>query len=347
MIIEVTVDGIDQVGNAFENATANAFVGDLAEPTLDQIQPGTGSWNKVQMETWMPFQPEFDPWMFVGAVIVDNEMEIEAGRSIRIDFVQEPDKLLMSVTGHAIADHSAVEHAQGRKQSGGAIALVIVSHGPATALLDRQPRLCAVESLNLALLVHAKDQGFDGWVQVKADDIGEFLHKVLVAAELECFYQMGFQIMLIPDPLDGHTTQALGLSHGAYAPVSGVSRLGMKGSFNNGVNLSLRDFRESARTRGIFFQTGQAKRQKTLSPELNSGPRSFKALSDLLAQDPFGRHLDNLGPLYQTQRKASSIGPGAQRFTFVRRQDDGLCHSHAGGHRAYFDISKEINGTLH
>ena len=347
MIIEVPMDRLDQIGNAFENATANAFVGDLAEPTLDQIQPGTGSWNKVQMETWMPFQPGFDPWVFVGAVIVDNEMEIESGRSIGVDFVEKPDKLLMSVTGHAIADHSAVEHAQGRKQSGSTIALVIVSHGPAAALLDWQPRLCAVESLDLAFLVHTKDQGFDGWVQVKADDIREFFYKVLVAAELECFYQMRFQIMLIPNPLNGHATQALNLSHCAYAPVSGIIRLGMKSRFDDGINLSLGNFRDTTWTRGIFLQTGQAENQKTLPPELNGGPRCFDASSNLLVQYPVGRHLNDFGPLHQTQREASSIGPCVERFTFIGRQGDGLGHSHAGDRRAYFDISKEINGTLH
>ena len=347
MIIEVPIDRLDQIGNAFENATANAFVGDLAEPTLDQIQPGTGSWNKVQMETWMPFQPGFDPWVFMGAIIVDNEMEIEAGRSIGVDFVEKPDKLLMSVTGHAIADHSAVEHAQGRKQSGSTIALVIVSHGPAAALLDRQPRLCAVEGLDLALLVHTKDQGFDGWVQVKTDDIREFLHEVFVATELEGFDQMGFQIVLTPDPLNGHATQAVGLCHRAHAPVGGVRRLSMKGGFNHGTNLSLRNFWNTTRARSIFLQTGQAESQKTLPPELNGGSRCLDALSNLLVQYPVGRHLNDFGPLHQTQREASSIGPCVERFTFIGRQGDGLGHSHAGDRRAYFDISKEINGTLH
>ena len=341
------MDRLDQIGNAFENTATDTFVSNLPEPALDQIQPGTGCGNKVQMETWMPFQPGFDPWVFMGAIIVDNEMEIEAGRSIGVDFVEKPDKLLMSVTGHAIADHSAVEHAQGRKQSGGAIALVIVSHGPAAALLDWQPRLCAVESLDLAFLVHTKDQGFDGWVQVKADDIREFFYKVLVAAELECFYQMRFQVVLIPNPLNGHATQALSLSHCAYAPVSGISRLGMKSRFDDGVNLSLRDFRDTTRTRGIFLQTGQAESQKTLPPELNGGSRCLDALSNLLVQYPVGRHLNDFGPLHQAQRETSSIGPRVQCFTFIGRQDNGLGYSHAGDHRAYFNISKEINGTLH
>lgn len=340
MIIEITVDGIDQVRDAFENTPANTFVSDLTEPTLDQIQPGTGGRNEVQMEPGMPFEPGFDPRMLVSAVIVDDEMEIEAGKSAGIDFVEKPDKLLMPVAGHAIAYHSAVEHAQGRKQSGGAIAFVIVGHGSAAALLDRQPRLCPVEGLDLAFLVHAEDQGFNGRVQVKTDDIREFLHEVFVATEFEGFDQMGFQIVLTPDPLNGHATQALSLSHRAHAPVSGVRRLRMEGGFDHSSNLSAGDFRKSTRTRGIFLQTGEAESQKTLPPELNRGSRSSNALGNLLVQDPVGRHPDDFCPLHQTQRQASSVGPGVQRFTLIGRQRDGFGDSHAGDHRPCTGISK-------
>ena len=39
---------------------------------------------------------------------------------------------------------------QGGEQSGRPVAFVVMGHGAATALLDWQPRLCPVESLNLA-----------------------------------------------------------------------------------------------------------------------------------------------------------------------------------------------------
>ena len=72
VIIEVGVDRLNQVGNTFEHTPANPFVGNFSEPTLDQIQPRTGSGNKVQMEPRMACEPGCDPRMFVGAVIVDN-----------------------------------------------------------------------------------------------------------------------------------------------------------------------------------------------------------------------------------------------------------------------------------
>ena len=54
---------------------------------------------------------------------------------------------------HAAADHRAVEHAKCGEQGGGAVPFVIVGHGLTASGLDRQPRLAAVEGLDLALLV--------------------------------------------------------------------------------------------------------------------------------------------------------------------------------------------------
>jgi len=51
----VLVDRLDQLGDVFERAATDAFVGDLAEPTFDHIEPGTRRGNKVQMKTWMAF----------------------------------------------------------------------------------------------------------------------------------------------------------------------------------------------------------------------------------------------------------------------------------------------------
>ena len=72
MIGQIRIDGRNQFRNAFEGTTADTLVGDFAEPTLDQIQPGTGSWNEMQMEPGMPLEPGFHAGMFVSAVIVHD-----------------------------------------------------------------------------------------------------------------------------------------------------------------------------------------------------------------------------------------------------------------------------------
>src|SRR2546426_6809304 len=122
------------------------------------------------MKTRMTPQPRLHPRMFVGSVVVDDEVQVELGGSLAIDLLEKADELLMAVTSHAVADHLAVEHAERGEEGGRSVALVVVGSGSEPALLHRQTRLGAVESLNLALLVHAQHQGLVGRIQIEPDN---------------------------------------------------------------------------------------------------------------------------------------------------------------------------------
>ena len=112
------------------------------------------------MNPGMPPEPGFHARVLVGPVVVHDEMQTEFGRSFDIDLLEEAEELLMPMTRHAVADHFAVEHAEGRKQGGRAVAFVVVRHRPTAAFLQRQARLGAIEGLNLTFLVDAQHQGF-------------------------------------------------------------------------------------------------------------------------------------------------------------------------------------------
>ena len=56
----------------------------------------------------------------------------------------------MATTLHALADGLAFQHIERRKQRRNAVTLVVVSHGAGASLLHRQPRLGAVQRLDLA-----------------------------------------------------------------------------------------------------------------------------------------------------------------------------------------------------
>jgi hypothetical protein len=55
------------------------------------------------------------------------------------------------------------------------VALVIMGHRGAAPLLHRQARLGAVERLDLAFLVDAKDHGMGRRIDIKANDILELV----------------------------------------------------------------------------------------------------------------------------------------------------------------------------
>jgi len=59
-------------------------------------------------------------------IVVDDQMQMQAGGHFGIKAFQKANEFLMSVTGHAIADNSAVEHTESREQRGRTVAFVVV-----------------------------------------------------------------------------------------------------------------------------------------------------------------------------------------------------------------------------
>jgi hypothetical protein len=91
----------------------------------------------------------------------------------------------MAAALHVAADERAVEHVEGGKQCGGAVALVIVGHGAGPSLLHGQPRLRAVERLDLALLVDGQHDGMGGGIDIEADDVFQLLGELRVFESLK------------------------------------------------------------------------------------------------------------------------------------------------------------------
>ena len=62
----------------------------------------------MDVESGMSSHPGFDPRVFVGCVIVHDKMQMEIGRRLGIDLVEETNEFLVSMTRHAVADHFAM-----------------------------------------------------------------------------------------------------------------------------------------------------------------------------------------------------------------------------------------------
>src|SRR5208337_1896805 len=133
---------------------------------------------------------------------------------------------------------------------------------------------------------------------------------------------MRLEVMLLPYPLNSHSTDALGFSHASNAPVGRIQRGRMKCCVDHSINFSFWDFGNTAWTRSIFFQTIQPKRQKTLSPKLHRRARNPQSASDLFAMYTVCRHPDNFSPLYQSRGNTSTSRPSIQGRTLFRKQYD-------------------------
>ena len=133
-------------------------------------------------------------------------MDQLAGRDRGLDRVEEADELLVPVPLHAPAQHRAVEHVQGREQRRRAVALVVVGRGRRPTLLHRQPRLGAVERLDLGFLVDREHDRVRRRVHVEPDHVAQLGDERRVPGELEGAHPMRGEPVRLPDAL--HRAQA-------------------------------------------------------------------------------------------------------------------------------------------
>jgi hypothetical protein len=156
-------------------------------------------------------KPVADRLRLVARGVVHDDMHVEAGGNVALDLVEELAELLCPVAGHALADHRTGLHVglrghgcdEASEQRRGAVPLKIVRAPLDLAGTHRQHRLGAIEGLDLALLVDADDELLVGRIEVKADDIPNFLNELRVSRELERLGSMRLQRKGAPDATHG------------------------------------------------------------------------------------------------------------------------------------------------
>ena len=90
------------------------------------------------MEAGMPCGPVQHLGMFVGGIVVDDEMKLLACGAV--DQPQKLEPLLISVAIHACGHHGAIERVRRAEWRGRALTLVVVGHGVGAAFFHGQPR---------------------------------------------------------------------------------------------------------------------------------------------------------------------------------------------------------------
>src|SRR6202521_6208072 len=106
---EISVDGSLEVDDAAEHAALETLLGQFGEEALDGIEPGSRCRGEVEGEARLSFEPSPHLGMLVRGIVVDDEMEVPVRRGLAIDVVEKADELLMPMTGHALADHLALQ----------------------------------------------------------------------------------------------------------------------------------------------------------------------------------------------------------------------------------------------
>jgi hypothetical protein len=185
-----------------EHATLEPLFGEFGEETLDGVQPRGRSRGEMESEARVTPEPLDHLGMLVGGVVVQDHMDQLARRNLALNGVEKADELLVQMTLHAASDHAPRRHVQRGKQRGRAVPDVVMRHRAAAAPLERQPRLSAIERLNLALFVHREHHCVRRRIDVEADDVAQLGREVRIVGQLELAQPVGLKSMRPPDALD-------------------------------------------------------------------------------------------------------------------------------------------------
>ena len=85
----------------------------------------------------MPFEPTLNSRVFVRAIVVHDDVQLQIASELFVQSFKELQELLMPMPGVAMSNHFALRHLECGKQSRGAIALVVVGHGSTATFLER------------------------------------------------------------------------------------------------------------------------------------------------------------------------------------------------------------------
>lgn len=119
-----------------------------------------------------------------------------------------------------IADDFPLQQIEGGEERGRPVALVIMRHGSAPALLHGQAGLSAVQSLNLALFIDAQHQSMIGRIQIQTRDIAHFFDEERIVGKFETASAMGLQREGAEQAMHSGLGDATSRGRSAHGPVS-------------------------------------------------------------------------------------------------------------------------------
>ena len=101
---------------------------DEAKPAFHLIEPRGVGRDMVHMVTGSFCQPDLDFGVFVGDIIVADQVHVQVGGDVPVDVSQKGQEFLMPVTPLTAAQDGAGRHVQGGKQGGGPVSDIVVRH---------------------------------------------------------------------------------------------------------------------------------------------------------------------------------------------------------------------------
>src|SRR5580700_2369344 len=125
VVFEVRADGVLQFAGAAVNPAAQLPFGEQRKPALDQVEPGAAGRSEVQMEARMAQEPALDGRGLMGAVIIEDQVQLQFIRHRGVDGGKEAAKLDRAMALMELTDHGAGLSVERGEQVDGAVAQVV------------------------------------------------------------------------------------------------------------------------------------------------------------------------------------------------------------------------------
>ena len=158
MVIDEAANSVFQLAFAAVDAAPDLFFGQLSEPVLDQIEPGSRGGSEVQVEARTFGKPAADRLGLMRTVVVQDEVHVEFCGYVAFDGIEESAELTGTMTMMKLAQHVTAGDVESGEQAGGAVPFVVMATALDLSGAHGQKRRSAIQRLNLALLVHAQNQ---------------------------------------------------------------------------------------------------------------------------------------------------------------------------------------------
>ena len=113
---DIAQDLAFQIGNGSEDAAVDDVALELAEPSLDLIEPRRVGRGEVQIHIGMVLQEVLDEFRFVRGKVVQDDVHLALDGLGRNDFFQERDKLLTGMSSSGLSQDLAGLRIQSRVQ---------------------------------------------------------------------------------------------------------------------------------------------------------------------------------------------------------------------------------------
>ena len=323
VVRQITRDRRFQGGHVLEGPAPNALRRDLREESFDLIEPARAGRREMQVVARVAHKPPHHLRHFVGPVVVHDEVDLTGRRQLRVEPLEEFQKLLMAMPSMTLTDHLPRRDIQRRKQRGGAVANVVVGLLSREAGAHRQQRPRAIQGLDLALFVHRQHDGVIGRTQIKADDVPDFLDKLRVRRQLERVDAMRLQAERAPQARDRIFGQPCDVGHAARGPLGGVWGRSFEGAGDQLHHHVVGRFPWGARPR-LVRQPFQTAHPKPFAPFADAVARRVHALRDRPVREAVGTGEHHPRPQRQPLRGLRAARPLLQRPAFVLRQQQRL-----------------------